>query len=69
MKVKLDKDLFHNGKQHKEGDTLSVNDRLGGAWTQTGKAHVFSKKTVRTSKRKQADKGGGKDKNPDKKDG
>lgn len=64
MKVTLNKDLFYKGENHKEGETLSVSARLGGAWIQTGKANVFSKKTVRTSKRKQANESGGKDKSP-----
>lgn len=60
MKVKLNQPAYLQGKHYKEGDTLTVSKLLGGAWVQTGKAdEVFSKKSVRSSKRKQADGSGG----------
>ncbi len=59
MKVKLNKPAYYKGTKYAEGDTVRVNARVGGAWIQTGKADVFSKKTVRTSKQKQTDGSGG----------
>lgn len=60
MKVKLNQPVYLQGKHYDEGETLSVSDRLGGAWVQTGKANeISSKKSVRTSKRKQTDETGG----------
>jgi hypothetical protein len=60
MKVKFNEITYYKGKHYNEGDSINVDSRIGGAWIQTGKANeVSSKKTVRSSKRKQADSDGG----------
>lgn len=60
MKVKLNKRAYYKGKHYNEGDTPTVNARVGGAWIQSGKANeILSKKTVRTSNGEQAGVAGG----------